>query len=482
MKQGTAAGLNEVEISSETREALEVAPGSASQIANPWEVHDSNNETEKTGVRTVRRSPRARRVAHPPPVDAKQSARRVTPSDENSSLENYFRGLSARPLLDAEGERNASLAIENAEIAHWAALLSYPPAALLVIGRALAHSEREPNEAGPLPSAAALQEIARRPAGGAAALDASERAAWATASADYAQALRVWDTERLYLGEANDFIAMLSEQPNLSAGSPREEAADWHAYMARVAAADRKRLRAIDHFVEANLRLVIGVARRYAKGRMPLVDLIQEGNLGLITAVLRFDHRRGYRFATYAIWWVRHSICRALSNKGRTVRVPANLLRSSARVNKAAQKIHVQTGREASAEELAKATGLTKRELERVRSLRAAGDVLSLDRARDDEGDSETFLDSLTDDDARVPDEHTSDKLDSESVKRAFSVLSPMEVEVLKSRFGLSDGEEQSLDEIGRQHKLSRERIRQIQVKALAKLRKAVAGCEDSWA
>jgi RNA polymerase primary sigma factor len=238
----------------------------------------------------------------------------------------------------------------------------------------------------------------------------------------------------------------------------------------------------VDHFVEANLRLVIGVARRYAKGRMPLVDLIQEGNLGLMTAVMRFDHRRGYRFATYAIWWVRHSICRALSNKGRTVRVPANLLRASARVNKASQRVLCQTGREANAEELTRATGITKRELERVRTLRASGEVLSLDRSRDDEGDSETFLDGLCDEEARPPEEHTRDKLDSESVRRAFGVLTPMEASVLAARFGLSDGEERSLDDIGRQHKLSRERIRQIQVKALAKLKRAVAGCEQSWA
>jgi RNA polymerase primary sigma factor len=457
MKQGNARVLTEVDNSSENTEPLEAPSGSASQNANPWAAHDSHNETEKTGVRNARRSPRARRISAVPLSEGKPAARRATPTDENSSLENYFRGLASRPLLDAEGERKASVNIEEAEIEHWAALLSYPAAALLVIGRAQARAERDPSEAGPLPTRKGDSEES------------------------YARALRVWDNDRLYLTEANAFVSMLAQQPNLSAGAPAAEAAEWQSYLVRVATADRKRLRAVDHFVEANLRLVIGVARRYAKGRMPLVDLIQEGNLGLITAVMRFDHRRGYRFATYAIWWVRHSICRALSNKGRTVRVPANLLRSSARVNKASQKLLTLTGREADAEELTKATGITKRELERVRALRAAGEVLSLDRTRDDEGDSDTFLDNLSDDDARAPEEHTSNKLDSQSVRRAFGVLTPMEASVLSARFGLSDGEEQSLDEIGRQHSLSRERIRQIQVKALSKLKEAVAGCEQSW-
>jgi RNA polymerase primary sigma factor len=481
MKQGNATVLTEVDNSSENMDALDTLSGSVSRNANPWEAHDSSNETEKTGVRTLRRSPRARRLSPAPLLEGNSRARRATPTDENSGLENYFRGLASRPLLSAEGERKASLDIEDAEIEHWAALLSYPPAALLVIGRAHARSEREPSEVGPLPTAAALHELAQAPAGGAAALDADQRAVWKTESDAYARALRLWDTDRVYLTEANAFVGMLAQQPNLSAGASRDEAAAWRSYVAHVVSADRKRLRAIDHFVEANLRLVIGVARRYAKGRMPLVDLIQEGNLGLITAVMRFDHRRGYRFATYAIWWVRHSICRALSNKGRTVRVPANLLRSSARVNKATQKLLTQTGREADVDEIAKLTGLKKRELERVRSLRAAGEVLSLDRTRDDEGDSETFLDSLFDDEARAPEEHTSNKLDSASVKRAFGVLTAMEASVLSARFGLGDGEEQSLDEIGRHHGLSRERIRQIQVKALAKLKQAVAGCELSW-
>jgi RNA polymerase primary sigma factor len=481
MKQGNARVLTEVDNSSKNMAALDALSGAASRNANGWEAHDSNNETEKTGVRTLRRATRARRLSPAPLLEGSSGARRATPTDENSSLENYFRGLASRPLLSAEGEQKASLAIEDAEIEHWAALLSYPPVALLVLGRAHARSEREPSEVGPLPTSTALHEIARRLDGGAAASDADQRALWKTESDAYARTMRVWDSDRTYLTEANAFVGMLGQQPNLNAGTSRDEAAEWQSYLARVVSADRKRLRAIDHFVEANLRLVIGVARRYAKGRMPLVDLIQEGNLGLITAVMRFDHRRGYRFATYAIWWVRHSICRALSNKGRTVRVPANLLRSSARVNKAAQKLMTQTGREADADEIAKLTGIKKRELERVQSLRAAGEVLSLDRARDDEGDSETFLDSLSDDEARAPEEHTSDKLDSASVRRAFGVLTPIEANVLSARFGLTDGEEQSLDEIGRRHGLSRERIRQIQVKALAKLKQAVAGCELSW-
>lgn len=481
MKQGNAEALTAVVDSSQNTHALPALSGSASQNANPWAAHDSSNETEKTGVRAIRRNRIARRSRETPLVQAKPSARRVTPTEENSSLENYFQELASRPLLDASGEQKASLAIEKAEIGHWVALLSYPPAALLVIGRVQARSEREPSDSGPPPSAAELQDLACRREASGPELDVLERAAWVTASEAYAQAMRVWDSDRVCLTQANDFVAMLGQVPSLSSGTAREEAGEWQDYLARVAAADRTRLRAIDHFVEANLRLVIGVARRYAKGRMPLVDLIQEGNLGLITAVMRFDHRRGYRFATYAIWWVRHSICRALSNKGRTVRVPANLLRASARVNKASQTLLSQTGREASAEDLTRATGITKRELERVRSLRASGEVLSLDRTRDDEGDSETFLDALCDEDARAPEEHTSDKLDSASVRRAFGVLTPMEASVLSARFGLSDGEERSLDDIGREHKLSRERIRQIQVKALAKLKQAVAGCEASW-
>jgi RNA polymerase primary sigma factor len=227
-----------------------------------------------------------------------------------------------------------------------------------------------------------------------------------------------------------------------------------------------------NRFVTANLRLVVSIARRYNRGRMPLIDLIQEGNLGLIKAVERFDHLRGYRFSTYASWWIRHAISRALADKGRAVRIPVHMLDTYNRVQRTTQQMAARLGREPSLQEVAVETGIALEKLERIQK-DWAETPFSLDKPVNDE-DGRRFIDMLEDDKIISPLEHVMTVSWSNEVHRLLDTPSPMEARILRWRFGLDDEEELTLKEIGDKYNLSRERIRQLQEQALTKMRKQI--------
>ena len=211
---------------------------------------------------------------------------------------------------------------------------------------------------------------------------------------------------------------------------------------------------------------------------MPLADLIQEGNIGLMKAVERYDYRRGFRFSTYASWWIRHAISRALADKGRAVRLPVHMIDAYHRIAKAQRELQSKLGRPPTHEELAEATGIAADKIEKMRTFLSETPV-SLDRPVSDE-DGRRLIDVLVDpnEGPAVPEQMASSETQNEMLK-LLATLKPIEADILRQRFGLVNDRELTLKEIGDKYNLSRERIRQLQEQALGKMRRAMAKRES---
>lgn len=412
---------------------------------------------------TAKRPKRSEEVDPDVELDGEEEvAEKPARPDSGTYLSMYFRDMAVLDVLRPEEEFTSAREIETLEIMLWEAVLSHPQA----IERILEAVATVPDFVMPV-EAKTLRRVAGE----------RDAKAFARASARAARKLRAADTDHLFIDAALGAIDRMTlgigvRGTNVGTLGQRARVNEW---LRRVQQANRAAADARNDFVKANLRLVVSIARRFNHGRMALADLIQEGNLGLMKAVERYDYRRGFRFSTYASWWIRHAISRALADKGREVRLPVHMIDAQHRLTKARRQLTGKLGRNPTTEELAEATNMPADKVEKMRSWLLEQSV-SIDKpVGDDEG---RVLGEVLEDPDREVGSPTDDlewtALTTE-VQELLRELRPIEADILRQRFGLGTEQELTLKEIGDKYNLSRERIRQLQEQALSKMRRALA-------
>jgi RNA polymerase primary sigma factor len=398
----------------------------------------------------------------------KRKSGEPTESEVESTLGVYFREMSELDVMSPEEEATAANRIAQLRIEHWRRVLSYPP---FVDGLVAFIEEALDPEDVPTRELRDLRRDAR-------SLRDREtrvnRDAYEASRDALATAMSYIDVDGIVADRVRADLETLDagyrEGLSLAVRPPRRGSKPFTDYVSRVRQGEVMLRAAKNQFVKSNLRLVVSIARRFNHGRMPLQDLIQEGNIGLMKAVDRFDHRKGFRFSTYGSWWIRHAISRAIADKGRAVRLPVHMIDAYHKVSKARRELETLHGREPTAQELAHHTGLAASKIEKMDTLLLEQPV-SLDRPVSD-GDGRKVIDFLEDEETELPGETLEADALSEQVRQVITALRPIEADILRKRFGLESDQELTLKEIGEQYSLSRERIRQLQEQALGKIRR----------
>ncbi len=270
------------------------------------------------------------------------------------------------------------------------------------------------------------------------------------------EGLSIDDPVRMYLKEIGRVPLLSAEREKELAKIMTEENSDEIKKAAK------------DELIEANLRLVVSIAKRYVGKGMFFLDLIQEGNLGLMKAVEKFDYSKGYKFSTYATWWIRQAITRAIADQARTIRIPVHMVETIHKVSKYSRQMLQELGREATADEIGEKMNMSAEKVREI--MKIAQDPVSLETPIGEEEDSH-LGDFLPDNDTPAPEEAASTTILREVIEKELNTLTPREAHVIKLRFGLYDGRTRTLEEVGKEFNITRERIRQIEAKALRKLR-----------
>jgi len=403
-------------------------------------------------------------------VEAKEGG-----DEPQSFLAMYFRDMAELNVLRPEQEFETARHIEQLELELWHILLDFGPGSQGVAD--IVEATMAPQTVPEFKAYRAFAEKNKRKAA------MSPRKGPDKVIVELGAKLKEVDIDRIFVEAAAAEVQrvsravrgerQLTDLPEYATAKGFLEYADAAASkMARVK-------RAKNEFVKANLRLVVSIARRFNHGRLPLPDLIQEGNIGLMKAVERYDYRRGFRFSTYASWWIRHAISRALADKGRAVRLPVHMIDAYHKIAKSERELQSKLERPATTEEIATATGIEAEKLEKMKTFLAETPV-SLDKPISDE-DGRRLIDVLVDPNEipSPPEQMMNSETQSEMIK-LLGGLKPIEADILRKRFGLVNDRERTLKEIGDEYHLSRERVRQLQEQALGKMRRAMAKMEPS--
>jgi RNA polymerase primary sigma factor len=408
----------------------------------PVVVVDARSRRAVVPPRSVPSVPRAakkRDVLPLPTSRAKGKKARGDNRDEN--LSEYLTSLGRIPLLTADDEVRLASSLREAEVACWVQLLSLPCVLAAVRDSALVTTDESIR--------LGLDRLAPL-------IRDDDGAALAEEATTLASLLRELDDDRTLVEEALTIV----EQAAAAGTVP--------AMLAKRVRNDRRRALALRNaFVRANLRLVVSVARRFHHHRMPLIDMIQEGNLGLIKSVHRYDDRKGFRFSTYAHWWIRQAIERAIMNKGAQVRLPVHIFDARRELARVTRDLTFALGREPTTDELATSLHIS---LEKLHELLAAvpREPQSLDDPIGDDEDR-TLAEAIASDAPR-PDDQVIALDEALRAHRVLQRLTPMENDIIRRRYGLGTDDDETLEEIGRTYDLSRERVRQIQVQGLKKI------------
>ena len=434
------------------------------------DLSDADDDEDEEPV--AARSDTTDREASDEEPDAEAAPAERREEEPQSFLAMYFRDMAELEVLRPEQEFETARNIEDLELDLWRTLLGFAPGAVWLSETVEKSMEKPYPE---FKNYRLLAEKSRRKTGGATARSRLDKLV-----AQVATHLKELDIDRLFVDAAIAEVRRVNRATRN--GFPIEAAAitfststkQFRDFVHAVVQRSLRVKQAKNEFVKANLRLVVSIARRFNYGRLPLPDLIQEGNIGLMKAVERYDYRRGFRFSTYASWWIRHAISRALADKGRAVRLPVHMIDAYHRIAKSERELQSKLERPATTEEIASATGIEADKLEKMKTFLSETPV-SLDRPISDE-DGRRLIDVLVDPNEAPspPDQMMTSETQGEMLK-LLGGLKPIEADILRKRFGLVNDRERTLKEIGDEYHLSRERVRQLQEQALGKMRKAMA-------